>query len=74
MPAIRDTKPRSLVPNVHSPPMKGWTKDQKVQLFNHIVKNGERNWNHAVDGKTGHQCIDQWKKTLLPQIQRSLGF
>ncbi|WVQ69319.1 uncharacterized protein L199_007536 [Kwoniella botswanensis] len=55
-------------------PSKGWTKEQKRQLFYHVLRNGERDWGNAVDGETGHQCNDQWKKTLLPQITKACGF
>nr|XP_019008414.1 uncharacterized protein I206_06973 [Kwoniella pini CBS 10737]OCF47195.1 hypothetical protein I206_06973 [Kwoniella pini CBS 10737] len=57
MPAIRNKQPHSLVEPNDRPqsPTKGWTKDQKRQLFYHVIKNGEKDWKIAVEGKTGHQ-------------------
>ncbi|WVR04677.1 hypothetical protein IAU60_001688 [Kwoniella sp. DSM 27419] len=48
----------------------GWTKDQKRQLFNHVLKNGERAWNGVVEGKTGHQAQEQWKWVDSPHLLR----
>ncbi|WWC59541.1 uncharacterized protein I303_102097 [Kwoniella dejecticola CBS 10117] len=63
MPAIRNkpSKPLAGTPissssdNQPQTPTKGWTKDQKRQLFYHVIKHGETEWKFAVDGKTGHQ-------------------
>lgn len=33
----------------------GWSKAQKSQLFQHVLRNGEKDWKTAVPGKTGQQ-------------------
>jgi hypothetical protein len=65
MPAIRNTKSitpspaksisksSSLSPDAKPAP--GWSKQQKMMLFNHVLKFGEKDWGVAVTGKTGHQ-------------------
>ncbi|KAK6903673.1 hypothetical protein I203_107178 [Kwoniella mangroviensis CBS 8507] len=70
MPALRKNNQSSSddgTPSSTSPspsPSKGWTKEQKRQLFYHVMKKGERDWGNAVDGKTGHQ-----KNTLTSNYQ-----
>ncbi|OCF45833.1 hypothetical protein I317_00321 [Kwoniella heveanensis CBS 569] len=55
--AQADVKPKTNREAVS--PSKGWTREQKRQLFYHVLRHGERDFKVAVEGKTGHQ--EQWK-------------
>ncbi|WWD21556.1 hypothetical protein CI109_106042 [Kwoniella shandongensis] len=74
MPAIRKSQATSTSSTNETTPTKGWSKEQKAQLFFHVVRKGETDWKNAVEGKTGQQAQEQWKKTLLPHIIRTCGF
>ncbi|GAM19922.1 hypothetical protein SAMD00019534_030970 [Acytostelium subglobosum LB1] len=53
-----------------------WTKEEDEILMSQFLKYngmGERSWQRiaeALDGRTGHQCLHRWQKTLDPTIKR----
>ncbi|WWC85935.1 uncharacterized protein L201_000805 [Kwoniella dendrophila CBS 6074] len=49
-----------------------WTSEELLILFNHVMKNGQRDWDNAVQGRTANQCNQTWSKTLLPFIKQSI--
>ncbi|OCF45200.1 hypothetical protein I317_01003 [Kwoniella heveanensis CBS 569] len=49
-----------------------WTSEELLQLFEHVLKNGPRNWDGVVEGRTGNQCMQTWSKTLLPFLKNSI--
>ncbi|OCF45819.1 hypothetical protein I317_00307 [Kwoniella heveanensis CBS 569] len=76
MPVDRSTptkKSKSTQSDPTSPSKSGWSVGDKSLLFEHVVANGERDWDKAVPGKTAQQSREQWKKTLLPMIRKTCG-
>ncbi|OCF59512.1 hypothetical protein L486_02179 [Kwoniella mangroviensis CBS 10435] len=53
-------------------PNKKWTSEELITLFNHVLKNGQKDWDRAVEGRTANQCCQTWTKTLLPYIRQSI--
>lgn len=50
-----------------------WTEDEDAQLRSAVESFGESNWQavaSVIEGRTGTQCSNRWKKTLLPARQR----
>ncbi|WVW81940.1 hypothetical protein I302_103943 [Kwoniella bestiolae CBS 10118] len=74
---ISDTKPKLEAPSKPKrsradTPSKKWTSEELLALFNHVLKNGQRDWDRAVEGRTANQCCQTWTKTLLPYIKQSI--
>ncbi|WVF69731.1 hypothetical protein IAT40_004510 [Kwoniella sp. CBS 6097] len=75
MPAERSTPTKKTKQSDPTSPSKaGWSLGDKSLLFEHVISNGERDWNRAVPGKTAQQSREQWKRILLPMIRRTCGF
>ncbi|WWC99340.1 hypothetical protein V866_006241 [Kwoniella sp. B9012] len=51
---------------------KKWTSEELLTLFNHVLRNGQKDWDNAVEGRTANQCCQTWTKTLLPYIRQSI--
>ncbi|WVQ93789.1 hypothetical protein IAU59_000867 [Kwoniella sp. CBS 9459] len=49
-----------------------WTSEELLQLFEHVLKNGPRNWEGVVEGRTVNQCMQTWSKTLLLFLKNSI--
>lgn len=50
-----------------------WTKEEDAQLSKAVEAYGEGNWQwiaSSLEGRTGTQCSNRWKKTLHPSRQR----
>ncbi|CAO2820494.1 unnamed protein product [Amaranthus hypochondriacus] len=50
-----------------------WTEDEDAQLCSAVEAFGESNWQAVAsvfEGRTGTQCSNRWRKTLLPARQR----
>ncbi|CAG8481346.1 5546_t:CDS:2 [Scutellospora calospora] len=55
-----------------------WTKDQRIQLFEAIIKRlpSPLDWKEIaedVDGKSHTQCYDQWRKRMLSDLKKSVA-
>ncbi|KAL6183265.1 hypothetical protein ACLB2K_044676 [Fragaria x ananassa] len=51
-----------------------WTKDEDAQLSSAVEAFGERDWQSvasALNGRTGTQCSNRWKKSLHPTRTRA---
>ncbi|WVF66162.1 hypothetical protein IAT40_000902 [Kwoniella sp. CBS 6097] len=49
-----------------------WSSDELLQLFEHVLKNGPRNWEGVIEGRTVNQCQQTWSKTLVPFLKNSI--
>ncbi|KAK9691512.1 hypothetical protein RND81_09G201800 [Saponaria officinalis] len=52
---------------------KDWTEDEDAQLRSAVESFGESNWQavaSVLEGRTGTQCSNRWKKTLHPARER----
>ncbi|GAB4845282.1 hypothetical protein Ancab_038691 [Ancistrocladus abbreviatus] len=50
-----------------------WTADEDALLCSAVEAFGESNWQavaSTIEGRTGTQCSNRWKKTLHPTIER----
>ncbi|WVQ98123.1 hypothetical protein IAU59_005245 [Kwoniella sp. CBS 9459] len=56
MPAERSTPTKKSTQSYPTSPSKsGWSAGDKSLLFEHVIANGERDWDRAVPGKTAQQ-------------------
>ncbi|TVU41062.1 hypothetical protein EJB05_14553, partial [Eragrostis curvula] len=58
---------RSLNPHIIN---KAWTKEEDLQLKAAVETFGDNNWqlvSTSLDGRTGSQCSNRWRKTLHPE-------
>ncbi|WWC58266.1 uncharacterized protein I303_100804 [Kwoniella dejecticola CBS 10117] len=49
-----------------------WTAVELLDLFNHALAHGQRDWDKAVQGRTANQCAQTWRNTLLPFIRQAI--
>ncbi|ORY23622.1 hypothetical protein BCR39DRAFT_561880 [Naematelia encephala] len=53
-----------------------WTADELKALFRFAIKNGapggDSGWEGVVDGRTGSQCRNAWRKRIVGLIEKAL--
>ncbi|CAG8561595.1 16962_t:CDS:2 [Dentiscutata heterogama] len=64
--------------NKKKPNKSAWTTDQRMQLFESIIKRlpTPLDWKEIaedVDGKSHTQCYDQWRKRMLSDLKKSVA-